>query len=121
MRIFIVDDDATLRGFVKRWLTSLDRYELWIFDNGVSAIEALADQSPCVLLSDLDMPGASGEDVAQAAARLPRPPHIVLMSGDHDRLQKARGLAQATLEKPFSFRELLSIIEPAAGFAGCRV
>lgn len=119
MRIFIVDDDASLRGFVRRWLASLDRYELWVFDNGASAIEALDDQSPCLVLSDLDMPGASGEDLARAAARLPRPPRIVLMSGDHDRLQQARELAQATLEKPFSFKALLSIIEPPSGVAGC--
>jgi CheY-like chemotaxis protein len=119
MRIFIVDDDASLRRFVKRWLTSLDRYELWVFDNGAAAIEALATRSPCVVLSDLDMPGASGEEVARAAARLPRPPRIVLMSGDHHRLVRARGLAEATLEKPFSFKELLSVIEPGPGFAGC--
>ena len=60
----------------------------------------------------------SGEEVARAAALLPRPPRIVLMSGDRDRLERARGLAQATLEKPFSFKGLLSIIE-AGPVAGC--
>jgi CheY-like chemotaxis protein len=119
MKIFLVDDDASLRRFVRRWLTSLDRYDLWIFDNGASAIEALADEAPCVVVTDLDMPGTSGEEVARAAARLPHPPRIVLMSGDHERLERARSLAQATLEKPFSFRALLSIIEPGTGFAAC--
>ena len=95
-------------------------YELWIFENGAAAIEALADQSPCLVLSDLDMPGVSGEEVARAAARLPRPPRVVLMSGDHDRLKRARGLAQATLEKPFSFKDLLSTIERHAGVSGCQ-
>ena len=67
--------------------------------------------SPSLVISDLDMPGLSGEEVAEAAARLPRPPRIVLMSGDHDRLERASSLAQATLEKPFSFKSLLSILE----------
>jgi len=111
MKIFLVDDDPSLRSFVERWLTSLDRHELWIFDEAASAIDALPEQSPCLVLSDLDMPGLSGEELAQAAARLPRPPRVVLMSGDHDRLERARGLAEATLQKPFSFGELLSLIE----------
>ncbi len=119
MKIFLVDDDASLRRFVRRWLTSLDRHELWVFDNGASAIEALADETPCVVVTDLDMPGASGEEVARAAAGLPRPPRIVLMSGDHERLSRARGLGQATLEKPFSFADLLSTIEPRTELARC--
>lgn len=114
-----MDDDESLRGFVERWFASLERHEVRIFDNGTSAVLALTEQSPCLVLSDLEMPGLSGEEVARAAARLPRPPRIVLMSGDRERLERARGLAQATLEKPFSFKALLSIIEPGAGFAGC--
>jgi CheY-like chemotaxis protein len=120
MRIFIVDDDASLLGFVKRWLASLDRYEVWTFEDGASAVEALTDEAPCLLVSDLDMPGLSGEDLARAAARLPRPPRIVLMSGNRERLERARGLAEATLEKPFSLKTMMSVIEPGAHFAGCR-
>jgi CheY-like chemotaxis protein len=114
MRIFVVDDDASLRVFVKRWLAQMAGHEVVVFDNGTAAVEALAQSSPCLLISDLEMPGLCGEEVAEAAALLPRPPRIVLMSGDHDRLKRAQGLAQATLEKPFSFKALLSTLEPTA-------
>ena len=115
MRIFVVDDDPSLRLFVKRWLAQLAGYEVFVFDNGTAAVEALARYSPSLVLSDLEMPGLCGEEVAEAAALLPLPPRIVLMSGDHDRLKRARSLAQATLQKPFSFKALLSILDPASG------
>jgi threonine dehydrogenase-like Zn-dependent dehydrogenase len=65
------------------------------------------------------MPGLSGEDVALAAARLAEPPRVVLMSGDPVRLEHARDLAQATLEKPFSLSDLLSALGATPDFAGC--
>jgi DNA-binding response OmpR family regulator len=111
MRIFVVDDDASLVGFVKRWLILLDGHDVRCFDSGASAIEAMEAQGPCLLVSDLEMPGMSGEELARAAARLRQPPRIVLMSGDRERLERARGLAEATLEKPFSFNDLLLVIE----------
>lgn len=114
MRIFVVDDDPSLRLFVKRWLAQLAGCEVLVFDSGTAAVEALERYPPCLVISDLEMPGLCGEEVAEAAALLPHPPRIVLMSGDHDRLRRARSLAQATLEKPFSFKALLSILEPAS-------
>ncbi len=111
MRIFVVDDDPSLRLFVKRWLAQLAGHEVLVFDNGTAAVEALARYAPSLVLSDLEMPGLCGEDVAEAAALLPCPPRIVLMSGDHDRLKRASSLAQATLEKPFSFKSLLETLE----------
>jgi CheY-like chemotaxis protein len=114
MRIFVVDDDTSLLGFMKRWLASLEGHEVHVFESGAAAVEALKALVPCLVVSDLEMPGMSGEEVAQAAARLPRPPRIVLMSGDRVRLQRARALAEATLNKPFSFKDLLSVIEAKA-------
>src|SRR6185295_1017106 len=88
VKIFVVDDDASLLGFMRRWLASLEGHEVCTFENGATAADALKTQPPCLVLSDLEMPGMSGEEVAQAAARLPRPPRIVLMSGDRERLER---------------------------------
>jgi CheY-like chemotaxis protein len=101
-----------------RWLARLTNKEVLAFDNGAAAIEALALHSPCLVLSDLEMPGPSGEDVAEAARRQPRPPHVVLMSGNHHRLQRARALAQATLEKPFSFKDFQAAVQAASCLKG---
>jgi CheY-like chemotaxis protein len=119
MKIFVVDDDPSLRRFIQRWLAAHTRHEVHTFESGEEAVLALETLSPNLVLSDLGMPGLSGEDVALAAARLPQPPRVVLMSGDPVRLGHARELAQATLEKPFSISELLSVLGATPDFAGC--
>ena len=119
MRIFVVDDDPSLRGFIKRWLAAYSRLEVRTFEDGKTAVEAMAETPPTLVLSDLDMPGLCGEDLARAAARLPQPPRVVLMSGDLRRLERAKELAEATLEKPFSVRDLMSILEAPPRFQGC--
>ena len=118
MTIFLVDDDVPLRGFIERWLAA-HNLEVRTFADGAAAVEAMGLVTPSLVLSDLDMPGLSGEEVARAAARLPHAPRIVLMSGDLSRLELARGLAQATLEKPFSVTDLMSVLEAAPGLRGC--
>jgi DNA-binding response OmpR family regulator len=110
MSIFVVEDDPSLRTFIQRWLAQLTHQEVMTFATGTAAVEALHAFAPTLLVSDLEMPGLSGEEVAEAAAQLSNPPRIVLMSGDHDRLRRAGSLAQATLAKPFTFRELRSSV-----------
>jgi CheY-like chemotaxis protein len=117
--VFLIDDDATLRGFIRRWLSARTGLEVHTFGNGAHAVEAMALASPGVVLRDLDLPGLTGEDVARAAKRLPRPPRVILMSGDAARLELASGLAEATLAKPFSVTDLLSILEGPRGSRGC--
>ena len=119
MRIYVVDDDPSLRGFIKRWLAAYRTLEVRTFEDGAEAVEAMQQAPPTVVLSDLDMPGLCGEDVARAAARLARPPRVVLMSGDLWRLERARPLAEATLEKPFSVSELMSILGASTGLQRC--
>lgn len=119
MKIFVVDDDPSLRRFIQRWLAAHTRHEVHTFESGEEAVLALETLSPNLVLSDLGMPGLSGEDVALAASRLPQPPRVVLMSGDPVRLEHARDLAQATLEKPFSISDLLSVLGATPDFAGC--
>ena len=119
MRIFVVDDDASLRAFVKRWLAAHTLHEVHTFESGEDAILALESLTPNLVITDLGMPGLSGEDVARAAALLAVKPRVVVMSGDPLRLERARALAEAALEKPFSLPELLSALGPAPQPAGC--
>jgi CheY-like chemotaxis protein len=121
LRIFVVDDDADLRHFVEAWIASRTGHEVHTFASGAEAVEALAlaDYSPAVILTDLDMPGPPGEELARAAARLQDPPRIVLMSGDPKRLERARNLAHQTLHKPFEIEELMSALIATAELRNC--
>jgi CheY-like chemotaxis protein len=112
MRVFVVEDDAGSRRFIT-WLLALrTRHEVFAFETAEAALEELARLAPCVLLTDLNLPGRSGEDLARAAAQLPQPPRVVLMSADPGRLEQARPLSDTVLAKPFSISELLLAFEP---------
>jgi two-component system, OmpR family, response regulator len=110
MRIFLIEDEPEMMRFLEVFLL-IQRHTVFSFLDGETATEALEELCPDVVLCDLSLPGLDGEEVARAAARLPRPPRIVLMSGERERLERARPLAQALLRKPFGITELVEALE----------
>ena len=111
MNVFVVEDCAGTRRFLTALLTSMTRHQVFSFPTAEDALEQFHRLPPSVLLTDLDLPGLSGEGLARVASRLPAPPRVVLMSGDVRRLEAARGLASSLLRKPFSIEELLFYFE----------
>lgn len=107
MSVFVVDDDADARRFVIWLLTAKTRHQVVGFPTAEAALDELRRMPPSVLVTDLRLPGLSGEDLAREASRLAIPPRIVLMSGDAGRLERARSLSRNLLRKPFSIAELL--------------
>ena len=105
--IWVVDRDPDLLQFLEASLVRSLGSDVRALRSGSAAIAALARTRPDVLLCELDLADASGEDVAGVAGGLPRPPRIVLMSGDADRLQRARHRADRLLPKPFPLSELV--------------
>ncbi len=57
--VWIVDDDSSIRWVLERALTGAGVNSV-TFDNGNAVLEALATQTPDVLLSDIRMPGMDG-------------------------------------------------------------
>lgn len=111
MRIFVVEDDAELLGFIVLLFLS-DRRDVVALRDGQEASQMLAVTPPDVLVCDLGLPGLAGEEVARAAASLPHRPRIVLMSGELDRLERGGHLADALLPKPFTIRQLREAVGP---------
>lgn len=107
MRVFVVEDDTATRRFVTWLLAMKTRHEVFGFESAEAALAELRRLSPAMLLSDLHLPGLSGEELAEAVSRLPVPPRVVLMSADTQRLEKTRALCHGLLAKPFSIPELL--------------
>ena len=112
MRLLVVEDDEDLRHFLGIVLAA--QHDVVCLGNGREALRQLASNAPDVLLSDLDLPELSGEELAHSAAGSQPPPAILLWSGDHARLDRARSLAAATLPKPFSIAELSGLLERLA-------
>ena len=109
MNVLLVESDPDLRALLEAMLG--DRYSVRAFGCGSRALSELQDSPPDVLLTDLALCGVSGEDLARAAANLPRPPRVILMSVDHKRLALSGGLAQARLQKPFAVRDLVAAFD----------
>ncbi|WP_405381487.1 LytR/AlgR family response regulator transcription factor [Maribacter sp. LLG6340-A2] len=80
MNCIIIDDEATARAVVRQLCSKtagLDVIEE--FDNAISAIKFLNQQTIDVIFLDIHMPGFSGVDFVQT---LKDPPNIVLTTSD---------------------------------------
>ena len=117
MNIMLIDDDHTVLSTFAAMLRTL-RHEVSVFPNAAPAMEELTWDTDLVI-SDVEMPGLDGFDVAQRVAALcgSSPPRTLLISGgDHEqRLRQCTPTAIiGLLYKPFRFadvRRVLAAIE----------
>ena len=114
MKILLVEDEPGLRVILEDLF--LADHDVRTFASGRRALEVLRAWQPDVLISDLGLPEVPGEELAQAAVRLPQPARVILMSAERERLNAARELAEAVLHKPFELHQLVRAVEwPLAG------
>ena len=81
--------------------------------SGAAGLALLGAEPVDVLLTDEDMPGLTGWDVAiLVKAMCPHLPVVLLTGGDEVRStnQKKRALMDAILQKPFRFDQLQALI-----------
>jgi two-component system response regulator MprA len=118
VRILVVEDEPSIASFVRRGL-HFEGYEVDVAADGASALRALRDRPPDLLVLDLMVPGVDGLEIArrlraaEIAERSPAIPILMLTARDAvaDRVQGLRSGADDYLVKPFDFEELLARIE----------
>lgn len=113
-RILLADDNADMRSYVQRILA--DRWNVEVASNGRSALDALANSPPDLLLTDVMMPDIDGFELLRIIRENPETrdiPVIMLSarSGDEDRAVGLEAGANDYLVKPFAPRELLARVE----------
>lgn len=114
-RILIVDDMADV-GDVLAAKVRMAGASVIVETNSARALELIADttQSFSVILTDLDMPGHNGIDLARAASlRDPALP-VILVTALTVRAARHRELFAAILAKPVDGSQLIMIIKAAA-------
>lgn len=116
MTVAIVEDDDTLRGMLAKFLAG--QADVETFGRGDLALVALCERPPEVLLTDLDLPGVSGETLASAVRLRGRTTRVVLMSADARRLKRASFLADGTLNKPFRLADVKAAVCGASAELG---
>lgn len=114
--ILVVDDDPDLLQSLRALLEAYD-YRVILADSAESAMTAVAEQAPSVVLTDIYMPGSDGFELINAVRRRDAALPVIAMSGggmrgDYDNLSIAAHLgAAAVIDKPFSNAALLETIE----------
>ncbi|MDR0634112.1 MAG: response regulator, partial [Azoarcus sp.] len=112
--VMVVDDSLTVRKITTRMLER-EGYRVITAKDGVDAIESLIDETPDVILSDIEMPRMDGFDFVRnirADARLKSVPVIMITSrlADKHREYAMEIGANHYLGKPYQEEELLGLI-----------
>lgn len=109
MKILVADDDRDLRDLVGFTLTQAG-YLVIKAQDGTTALRAVAEEAPDLVILDINMPGASGFQVCESIRRNSRVPIMMLtVRGEEQDLVRALELgADDYLTKPFSPRTLLA-------------
>jgi two-component system cell cycle sensor histidine kinase/response regulator CckA len=110
--VLVVDDEARTRELERRILET-GPYTVLEASGAAEAFTILAEHEVDLLISDLEMPGLTGEEmVAKVRAMFPTQ-KVLYVSGVVDRLLDARqvlGEGEAFLDKPFTAKSLLEAV-----------
>ncbi len=113
-KVLVVDDDDESRDLLSSWLT-MEGFEVLTAADGRSALDALAERLPDVVLLDLLMPPPEGKDVLRAIKQRPATADlpVIVMTIKRDLENKIQCLnngADAFIGKPFQFDELDAVL-----------
>jgi two-component system KDP operon response regulator KdpE len=122
VRVLVVDDDATLRRTLAIGLRAAD-HEVLIAADGRTALQAVREDRPDVVVLDLGLPDVSGVEVLRRLRVWSTVP-VVVLSARAESTEKVEALdlgADDYVTKPFGMEELLARIRAAARRAGSDV
>jgi CheY-like chemotaxis protein len=115
-RILLVDDEETVRGFLKRGL-EMDGHSVATAIDGADALDVLGRDGPFnLMLTDVRMPIMDGIALTLSAKRDYPDMVILIMTGFADQRERAKGLEALVadvLTKPFSLADLKSAVAQA--------
>ena len=117
LKILVVDDQQTMRGIARQCLKRIGVTQVTIVASGEAAMDALKSKPFDAIISDLNMPGMSGLDLAEAKAAHPvlkSVPIFVATSEVYlDSLDRTN--INGVVAKPFSVADMKTALESAVG------
>jgi DNA-binding response OmpR family regulator len=112
LRVLVVEDEATVRQFLGMGLSRQGHRPVLVGDAG-EALTAFEKEPFDVVLTDLGLPGVSGEEIARRVTkRSPQTP-VVLLTGWADQIKGERGSLEGVkciLGKPVTLDTLLATL-----------
>jgi CheY-like chemotaxis protein len=109
-RLLCVDDDSTFRQFYKSLLGSYG-YEVTVAANGRQALKLFLSRQVDAVLTDFEMPGMTGTELAARLKRLRPGLPVLLLSGSKAAQDSAARAVDAALIKGSSATKLVDQIE----------
>lgn len=114
-RILVVDDEATIRLALSRFLRTRG-FEVDVADSGTAALDVLSRERFSLMLCDLRMPGMSGLDVVARALTLDADLGIIMLTAVNDAASATQALSSGAfdyLTKPVELPDLQAAVERA--------
>ena len=115
-KIFVVDDDKSIRWVLEKALTK-NNYKVFVYDDPKAMILDIENFKPDVIISDIRMPGMSGIDMLEKIKReYPKIP-IIIMTAFSDLETTVNSLKKGAYDyitKPFDINETVKLIEKAS-------
>ncbi len=110
-RVLVVDDDPDVRYLLAASLETLG-YQVSQAQDGPSALAALDENRPDIMVLDFAMPGMNGAEVALAARQRHPDLPIVFASGYSDTaaIESAVGPGAIVMRKPFRIEQLQAVL-----------
>jgi CheY-like chemotaxis protein len=103
--VVLVEDDAIVRMISAELLRDL-HYEVAEAASGEEAMTVLESAAADVLITDLNLPGMSGDDLARAARRVSPHIRVIFASGDVSKAPRDPSNPAYILRKPYDVRDL---------------
>ena len=110
LRVLVVDDDAQIRALIATALAARG-YTVTQAGDGTAGLAAAMAWSPDLLVTDLDMPGLDGRDLAERLATHFQGLRVLFVSGREAgaQLENLPG-RRRFLPKPFSVADLVRTV-----------
>ena len=120
LKILVVDDQQSMRGMARQCLKRIGIVQVTLAATGDAALEQMKTQRFDAVISDLNMPGMSGLDLAAATRTHPvlkSIPMFVATSEVYlDGLDRTN--INGVIPKPFSVTAMKSTLESVIGTLG---
>lgn len=114
-QVLIVDDDPDVSAVIEEFLR-YHGYRTRSVPDGASALHAVIDDAPDVILLDIEMPGLGGVEALLGLRSLAARTRIIMVSGSMSLESSQRALALGAFDyvpKPVDFTYLLQSLETA--------